>query len=223
MNITQRDRDLGTGYAMKPSTDPDRTDRGRPRHADGRAAAPLLASGRPRGRCRRDTPQPGARAGRGPDPVPRRAAAGAGLVHAALLPSRHHALLRQGRGARHPLLLSRLAVRRRRPLPRAALRARTAAVQRQRCASPGIRSQERYGLVFAYLGPPEKKPVLPRYECLEVMDAGEFVEADDSVDRRRRHRRSCPATGCSISRTWSIPTTCRCCTARFSGAQFVAT
>jgi phenylpropionate dioxygenase-like ring-hydroxylating dioxygenase large terminal subunit len=35
-------------------------------------------------------------------------------------------------------------------------------------------------LIFAYLGPPEKKPVLPRYEVLEKMDQGEFVEADDS-------------------------------------------
>ena len=40
--------------------------------------------------------------------------------------------------------------------------------------------QERYGLIFAYLGPSEKTPVLPRYECLENMDDGEFVEADDS-------------------------------------------
>jgi phenylpropionate dioxygenase-like ring-hydroxylating dioxygenase large terminal subunit len=40
--------------------------------------------------------------------------------------------------------------------------------------------EERYGLIFAYMGPPEKKPVLPRYECLEKMDEGEFVEADDS-------------------------------------------
>ena len=46
--------------------------------------------------------------------------------------------------------------------------------------------EERYGLVFAYMGPPEKKPVLPRYECLEKMDDGEFVEADDIIDRRRR-------------------------------------
>jgi phenylpropionate dioxygenase-like ring-hydroxylating dioxygenase large terminal subunit len=30
------------------------------------------------------------------------------------------------------------------------------------------------------MGPPEKKPALPRYECLEVMDDGELVEADDS-------------------------------------------
>lgn len=40
--------------------------------------------------------------------------------------------------------------------------------------------QERYGLVFAYLGPPEKKPVLPRYEVLEQLGPGEWVEADDS-------------------------------------------
>ncbi|WP_315833025.1 aromatic ring-hydroxylating dioxygenase subunit alpha [Bradyrhizobium prioriisuperbiae] len=40
--------------------------------------------------------------------------------------------------------------------------------------------EERYGLIFAYMGPPDKKPVLPRYDCLETMDGGEFVEADDS-------------------------------------------
>lgn len=40
--------------------------------------------------------------------------------------------------------------------------------------------QEQYGLIWAYLGPPDKKPVLPRYECLEVLGEGEFLEADDS-------------------------------------------
>ena len=40
--------------------------------------------------------------------------------------------------------------------------------------------EERYGLIFAYMGPPSKKPMLPRYECLENMDEGEFVEADDT-------------------------------------------
>jgi phenylpropionate dioxygenase-like ring-hydroxylating dioxygenase large terminal subunit len=40
--------------------------------------------------------------------------------------------------------------------------------------------QERYGLIFAYMGPPERKPLLPRYEALEVLDAGEFVDADDT-------------------------------------------
>jgi phenylpropionate dioxygenase-like ring-hydroxylating dioxygenase large terminal subunit len=40
--------------------------------------------------------------------------------------------------------------------------------------------EEKYGLIFAYMGPPERKPILPSYECLEVMDDGELVEADDS-------------------------------------------
>ncbi len=40
--------------------------------------------------------------------------------------------------------------------------------------------EERYGLIFAYMGPPDRKPALPRYECLETMDEGEFVEADDT-------------------------------------------
>ena len=49
-----------------------------------------------------------------------------------------------------------------------------------RVRQPWYPVEERYGLVFAYLGPPEKKPMLPRYECLEVMGPGELVEADDS-------------------------------------------
>jgi nitrite reductase/ring-hydroxylating ferredoxin subunit len=39
---------------------------------------------------------------------------------------------------------------------------------------------ERYGLVFAYMGPPERKPELPRYDILEELGAGESLEADDS-------------------------------------------
>jgi phenylpropionate dioxygenase-like ring-hydroxylating dioxygenase large terminal subunit len=39
--------------------------------------------------------------------------------------------------------------------------------------------QEQYGLIWAYMGPPDKKPVLPKYECLETLDDGEFLEADD--------------------------------------------
>lgn len=40
--------------------------------------------------------------------------------------------------------------------------------------------QEQYGLIWAYMGPPDRKPVLPRYECLENLDKGEFLEADDN-------------------------------------------
>jgi phenylpropionate dioxygenase-like ring-hydroxylating dioxygenase large terminal subunit len=52
--------------------------------------------------------------------------------------------------------------------------------QRDRIRQPWYPVAERYGLIFAYLGPPEKKPVLPRYECLEVLGEGEIVDADDT-------------------------------------------
>lgn len=52
-------------------------------------------------------------------------------------------------------------------------------IARHRVRQPWYPVQELYGLVWAYLGPPEKKPVLPRYECLEVLGEGEFLEADD--------------------------------------------
>lgn len=40
--------------------------------------------------------------------------------------------------------------------------------------------RERYGLIFAYMGPPDRMPALPRYECLEVLEDGEIVVADDT-------------------------------------------
>jgi nitrite reductase/ring-hydroxylating ferredoxin subunit len=51
---------------------------------------------------------------------------------------------------------------------------------RDRVRQPWYPVQERYGLIFAYFGPPERKPVLPSYDCLETLEAGEFIEADDS-------------------------------------------
>ena len=40
--------------------------------------------------------------------------------------------------------------------------------------------QERYGLVFAYLGPPDRKPLLPCIDVLDELGPGEMLEADDS-------------------------------------------
>src|SRR5215471_2182686 len=51
---------------------------------------------------------------------------------------------------------------------------------RDRVRQPWYPVEERYGLIFAYMGPPAKQPVLPRYDCLETLDPGETVEADDS-------------------------------------------
>jgi nitrite reductase/ring-hydroxylating ferredoxin subunit len=39
--------------------------------------------------------------------------------------------------------------------------------------------EERYGLVFAYLGPQDRQPVLPQHALLEDLQPGERVEADD--------------------------------------------
>jgi nitrite reductase/ring-hydroxylating ferredoxin subunit len=53
---------------------------------------------------------------------------------------------------------------------------------RGKVRQPWYPVEERYGLVWAYLGPPEKKPILPRYDALERLDEGEFLEAnDDSI------------------------------------------
>ncbi|MGQ0544397.1 MAG: Rieske 2Fe-2S domain-containing protein, partial [Betaproteobacteria bacterium] len=52
--------------------------------------------------------------------------------------------------------------------------------RRDRVRQPWYAVEERYGLIFAYMGPPQKKPVLPRYDCLEELAPGESVEADDS-------------------------------------------
>ena len=79
---------------------------------------------------------------------------------------------------RHPLLLSRLAVRRGRPLPRAALRARRRR-QRPRGASPGIRSRS----ATACLGLPG--PARPQAGNRATTPwsgstPGEILETDDS-------------------------------------------
>jgi phenylpropionate dioxygenase-like ring-hydroxylating dioxygenase large terminal subunit len=49
-----------------------------------------------------------------------------------------------------------------------------------RFRQPGYPVAERYGLIFAYLGPPDRRPALPRYDVLETLSPGEFIEADDT-------------------------------------------
>ena len=53
-------------------------------------------------------------------------------------------------------------------------------LHKDRARQPWYPVQERYGLIFAYMGPPEKQPALPRYDCLEVLEEGEFIDADDT-------------------------------------------
>ena len=51
---------------------------------------------------------------------------------------------------------------------------------RDRIRQPWYPVQERYGLVFAYMGPPEKKPVLPYWDALEDLAPDETIFATDS-------------------------------------------
>lgn len=51
---------------------------------------------------------------------------------------------------------------------------------KRKVRQPWYPVEERYGLIFAYMGPPERKPLLPRYRLLEELGEGEFIEADAS-------------------------------------------
>ena len=53
-------------------------------------------------------------------------------------------------------------------------------VNKGRIRQPWYPIQERYGLIFAYMGPAAKKPILTRYEILDNLEPGEIVDADDT-------------------------------------------
>jgi phenylpropionate dioxygenase-like ring-hydroxylating dioxygenase large terminal subunit len=50
---------------------------------------------------------------------------------------------------------------------------------REQARQPWYPLQERYGLVFAYLGPPARMPQLPRYAVLEDLQEGERIATED--------------------------------------------
>jgi nitrite reductase/ring-hydroxylating ferredoxin subunit len=52
-------------------------------------------------------------------------------------------------------------------------------LHRDRVRQPWYPVTERYGLVWAYMGPPERKPLLPRYDVFEELAPGQAVYADD--------------------------------------------
>ncbi len=51
--------------------------------------------------------------------------------------------------------------------------------RRDNVRQPFYPLEERYGLLWAYMGPADKRPVLPRYGLLETLDDGEIVDTDD--------------------------------------------
>lgn len=52
---------------------------------------------------------------------------------------------------------------------------------RDKVQQPWYPVEERYGLVFAYMGPPERQPVLPRYAAFENLGPDEKIVADDAA------------------------------------------
>src|SRR5215472_17520709 len=100
----------------KPAFVPDRSG-----NSDGGAAATLLASGRRRGGVRPADREGGARAGRGPDAVPRQGRKLRARGPALPAPPRGF-VLRLCRGTRPAVQLSRLAVRPHRTMPEPAVR-----------------------------------------------------------------------------------------------------
>jgi nitrite reductase/ring-hydroxylating ferredoxin subunit len=51
-------------------------------------------------------------------------------------------------------------------------------LRRDVARQPWYPAEERYGLVFVYMGPPELKPSLPRYEIFEDLEEGESLFSD---------------------------------------------
>jgi nitrite reductase/ring-hydroxylating ferredoxin subunit len=54
-------------------------------------------------------------------------------------------------------------------------------LHKDRIRQPWYPVAERYGLIFAYLGPPERQPVLPRWDIMERLALDEIVVADDNM------------------------------------------
>jgi phenylpropionate dioxygenase-like ring-hydroxylating dioxygenase large terminal subunit len=54
------------------------------------------------------------------------------------------------------------------------------AAHRDKVFQPWYPVQERYGFVYAYMGPPDKQPALPRWDILENLPPGEKLYATDS-------------------------------------------
>ncbi len=50
-------------------------------------------------------------------------------------------------------------------------------LNKEAARQPWYPVQERYGLAWAYMGPPDKMPILPRYDCMEPLEEGEVYRA----------------------------------------------
>jgi hypothetical protein len=55
-------------------------------------------------------------------------------------------------------------------------------LNRAEARQPWYPVRERYGVVWAYMGPPDRMPALPRFDCLEPLEEGEsYLALDNSI------------------------------------------
>ena len=188
------------------------------RLADGRAAAPLLAAGGAVRRTRRFA-ETRAHPRRGPRRVPHEGGQGR-------LPSICIARIaaRRWNSAVSSRAASVAAITAGSTTPRDAsskCRARRrGSASGCRSSSRPIRSHEFGGLVFVYMGPPEKEPAFPLYDVFDADRARCRVARHEDLGRLLGRHRSRTATGCSTTRMSSIPGTSSSCTRPISGEQF---
>ena len=177
MNIAEpKSADTGTGYGREPAGFNADWDAGRTGHQDGEL---LRRYWHPIGLSSHATDTPRQVRVLGEDLILFRDKTGRPARAQPLRPSRHHALLRQGGGARgcccyHGWLFDAEGRCLEQPCEPDGGR------HRDRVRQPWYPVREQYGLIFAYMGPPERKPVLPRYRCLEELEEGEFLETNDT-------------------------------------------
>ena len=116
--------------------------------------------------------------GRGSDPVPRSAKAGrACSIRAARIAARRSITARSRTTASAAAITAGCSTCKATASisPASRTAARTATVRQ-----PWYPVEELYGLVWAYMGPPEKKPVLPRWDMLENLGPDEMIHVTGS-------------------------------------------
>ena len=184
MDATTEGQDLQTAYRMKPPSYRSRIYGGRPRQANGRVAAQVLAPRRPCSRCKRHAAK-GARARRGPGPVPR--PAGAGRVcctPAAAIAARHFTTARSRTTASAAAITAGSSTRQGHCLEQPC--EPDGGKFKDKVRQPWYPLEERYGLIFAYMGPPEKQAGAAALRLSRDDGRGRVRRSRRFIDRRRR-------------------------------------
>ncbi len=170
----------GTGYGRQHAVPNDLLTRVGPRHTVRRIHAPLLAAATRLAPCHQSAE---GNSHLGEDLIVFRDKAGrAGLLYPRCMHRGTTLFYGACRRARHQVLLSRLAIRRSRQLPRATVRAEWRHRRRQALGAPAVVSgagEIRDGVDL--YGSADKMPVLPHFDNLELEPGEEYRATDQSL------------------------------------------